>query len=596
MDCTRACLKWFAFIIPIVLILMSSTHGAAPNHKPCIWYDKNRNVTDVKLYDEASEVCCEMSGTHKKINHQGHEIDCCGETTIDTESQVCCVNQTYDSPITQGIDAGKRRICCGNTPHIQHDKYHYCCGEDYIYIKNLKCCVGKPFDPSKSYCKRNTILAYEEGICGSTQVYNVSHQKCCDDSTLHNVSEADKQYQCCGSELYNTNTSQCCKFESENIVQNLTGQCCGKGLYNTKTEICCRGNTISSFGVLGCCGGGAYNITDPQADCCLNSPLRSWKAYKKDKEICCDGAVHSVQTSVTGNLSCCGNQSYFPRQELCCSQETDKIVITKTAYDHDQCCPNGPTGQLYSSCKRAKPGPSNLCGKEPYNQSRDLCCNNEVHRDGKALGKKCCMSSTWAYFENNETCCFNQVKPKALGCFGELQSSTGRTSTTLSGSPRTSGICKICAPEWKLPRMVESHIKSRSIDICTKKAIRLRVNSVSPNNIASNFPWTWLNVTYRKNVYKRDTKTSTPRNQSFSLLLPCRCPRLDSLRGKLALLLTNIDFNTQRIFVGDGDLILPLGKNLVHSLLQLSEVCPYNVVQGIYSLLQISPTESPNGK
>lgn len=44
------------------------------------------------------------------------------ETTIDTESQVCCVNQTYDSPITQGIDAGKRRICCGNTPHIQHDK------------------------------------------------------------------------------------------------------------------------------------------------------------------------------------------------------------------------------------------------------------------------------------------------------------------------------------------------------------------------------------------------------------------------------------------------------------------------------------------
>lgn len=106
---------------------------------------------------------------------------------------------------------------------------HYCCGEDYIYIKNLECCVGKPYDPSKSYCKRNTILAYEEGICGSTQVYNVSHQKCCVDSTLHNVSEADKQYQCCGSELYNTNTSQCCKFESENIVQNLTGQCCGKG-------------------------------------------------------------------------------------------------------------------------------------------------------------------------------------------------------------------------------------------------------------------------------------------------------------------------------------------------------------------------------
>lgn len=48
--------------------------------------------------------------------------------------------------------------------------------------------------------------------------------------------------------------------------------------------------------------------------------------------------------------------------------------------------------------------------------------------------------------------------------------------------------------------------------------------------------------------------------------------------------------------MGDGDLILPLGKNLVNSLLQLSEVCPYNVVQGIYSLLQISPTESPNGK
>lgn len=66
--------NYFNFITNILIHFI----GAAPNHKPCIWYDKNRNVTDVKLYDEASEVCCEMSGTHKKINHQGHEIDCCG--------------------------------------------------------------------------------------------------------------------------------------------------------------------------------------------------------------------------------------------------------------------------------------------------------------------------------------------------------------------------------------------------------------------------------------------------------------------------------------------------------------------------------------
>lgn len=128
------------------------------------------------------------------------------------------------------------------------------------------------------------------------------------------------------------------------------------------------------------------------------------------------GAVHSVQTSVTRNLSCCGTKSYSPRQKLCCGHET-KIVVNKTASDHDQCCPNGPTGQ-YSSCKKGKPVPAegpSICGREPYNQSRDLCCNNEVHRDGMALGKKCCMSSTQAYFKNNETCCFNQVKPKALG-------------------------------------------------------------------------------------------------------------------------------------------------------------------------------------
>lgn len=102
---------------------------------------------------------------------------------------------------------------------------HYCCGEDYI-SENLQCCAGEPYNRSKSYCERNTILAFGEGICGS-QIYNVSHQKCCGISTLHNVLEADKQYRCCGSELYNNNTSQCCK--PENIVQNLTGQCCGKG-------------------------------------------------------------------------------------------------------------------------------------------------------------------------------------------------------------------------------------------------------------------------------------------------------------------------------------------------------------------------------
>lgn len=65
------------------------------------------------------------------------------------------------------------------------------------------------------------------------------------------------------------------------------------GLYNTKTEICCQGNTITSFGVLGCCGGGAYNITDPQAGCCSKGP-KTWKAYRKDKEICCDGMNYTT--------------------------------------------------------------------------------------------------------------------------------------------------------------------------------------------------------------------------------------------------------------------------------------------------------------
>lgn len=104
---------------------------------------------------------------------------------------------------------------------------HYCCGEDYI-SKNLGCCAEKPYNRSMSYCKRNTgtVLAIGEGICGS-QIYNRSHQRCCGVSTLHNVSEVDKQYRCCGSELYNKKTSQCCR--PQNIVQNLTGQCCGKG-------------------------------------------------------------------------------------------------------------------------------------------------------------------------------------------------------------------------------------------------------------------------------------------------------------------------------------------------------------------------------
>lgn len=54
-------------------------------------------------------------------------------------------------------------------------------------------------------------------------------------------------------------------------------------------------------------------------------------------------------------------------------------------------------------------------------------------------------------------------------CSGKLPSSKDKTSITLPGSPRTSGICKICSPEWKQPQMVESHIKSQTIDICTKK-------------------------------------------------------------------------------------------------------------------------------
>lgn len=68
-------LNYLSFIT--ILINKLNFTGAAATHKPCLWSDKNGKITD-EPYDEASEICCEKSGKHTKINHQGHKIDCCG--------------------------------------------------------------------------------------------------------------------------------------------------------------------------------------------------------------------------------------------------------------------------------------------------------------------------------------------------------------------------------------------------------------------------------------------------------------------------------------------------------------------------------------
>ncbi|XP_061179331.1 uncharacterized protein LOC133187951 [Saccostrea echinata] len=446
-------------------------------------------------------------------------------------SEICCAQRVNHSHIQAGPDRGERRICCGKNL-LTAKKSHYCCGSDYV-SSNLSC-------------------------CGRQTPYNASESTCDDDMVV--------------------------PLRHANIVL--------VGLYDSKTEICCQGNRIVSNGVLQCCGNGSVNSSDPNEDCCIAGKFG--RSYRKNTEKCCNGSVQAIKN--TKNATCCGKQLFSSLEQVCCNNNT---IINKTLSHHNSCCSRRPG--LNSSCSRQVPTKRpKTCGKISFNKQRDLCCNNKLHRDARVNGKRCCLPGTETYHLHNETCCYSMVKDKTKGCFG----SNDRTPPTMPGQPgpirptqsedRTKGVCRVCSSQWK-PNAIILSIYSKDTNICTQKGkytnhtMKFVVNKVHQLNtvgLPMAFKWTWLSVTSKHNIYGE--KGTPALKQNFTLVLPCACPKLKTMEGQNILLMTNAEFNKEKIFLGDSDLILPGRKKVLQLVKKQSKTCPNYVVQNIAFLIQMS--------
>lgn len=105
-----------------------------------------------------------------------------------------------------------------------------CCGNNYT--KNDGCCnQTTPFNRTHSRCVRDKVVPLGHDYCNGT-LFNRQKQRCCEDSTLWNISSNDRHFRCCGSEVYDRRTKQCCSGSGEKKIQPKNGQCCGTGKYN----------------------------------------------------------------------------------------------------------------------------------------------------------------------------------------------------------------------------------------------------------------------------------------------------------------------------------------------------------------------------
>ena len=135
------------------------------------------------------------------------------------------------------FSSGTENSCCGGEYRYANANQH-CCqnhnGSEWNIIpKTLMCCSQFPYDNRTHYCYRKTrpIKLFFE-VCGRTE-YDVRDKVCCG-TTLHNKSSdvsLREQQKCCGQDLIDHRTEQCCYTSDLPFKAHRDASCCGKGTF-----------------------------------------------------------------------------------------------------------------------------------------------------------------------------------------------------------------------------------------------------------------------------------------------------------------------------------------------------------------------------
>jgi len=134
------------------------------------------------------------------------EVDKCGTSTINYETQFCfddkvyslCNGSEYD-PETNKCQSGVLQYKCGKSSWYSEEKQF--CFDDKVY----PLCNGSSYDPETNKCSGN-VLQYK---CGKSSWYDEEKQFCLD----------DKVYSLCGGSSYDPETEKC---QSGEVIYNTT--------------------------------------------------------------------------------------------------------------------------------------------------------------------------------------------------------------------------------------------------------------------------------------------------------------------------------------------------------------------------------------
>ncbi|XP_052709697.1 galaxin-like [Crassostrea angulata] len=510
-------------------------------------------------YNGDTKICC--NGTlYDRNKDSKEEVGCCGDVIYNVLDKICCgPNSLRERHVQSGEDQKKEQICCG-TNIFQVAFGMSCCGNNYT--KSDGCCnQTTPFNRTHSRCVRDKVVPLGHDYCNGT-LFNRQKQRCCEDSTLWNISSYNRGFRCCGSEVYDKRTKQCCRGSGERRIQPQNGQCCGTGLYDPSQELCCKNQVFPSFRRRQCCGKGTY---DPaQQECC------GGRAMTKGLQICCKGTIYTIDYKL--HLRCCGNNVYYSTTHLCCK---NGIKIEKTSPNHTNCCKRNAT--FYSCEKQEWEKADSVCGQVSFDKQSDLCCNNEIHRGAIKTGKRCCNPGTLAYDPRNQTCCYGEVTRKTESC-----SSPTSLPAPIRMDRQTSGICSLCsqsAPQRK--RFINN-----TADVCRTNGYRLKIENLTKvSNLSSQLQISLLDVTVKANIYNSTYRPN--KTEQHTLLIPSNCTNMDKFRKKTFLLLTDIVFHSSQniVHLGDSDLIFPAGRKTEQIVKRRFKSCSSYIVRNIHKIL-----------
>ncbi|KAK5929393.1 hypothetical protein CgunFtcFv8_010625 [Champsocephalus gunnari] len=309
-----------------------------------------------KPYNISSELCCDST----VVNTTVLDASCCGKVAFDKHTHLCCGphnNKTFLQKDSSG------HVCCG---HKQYNPKTECCHEMNGSLEpmqiNSSSCVQNQKPSSLLICKETTFC-----ICGSKRssscdknqpksqccctperyegvltVYDPSAHICCDGCVTGRKPWKD---QCFGQTSYClAQSGVLCrkgtlyKYRDDGEVCSAGGthpspeqHYCGRELYLPEEDICCHGQRHANNGNSHCCGGEAYNISDPKKKCCAarlyNLTGQSGEKYynccgsllQNIESVCCSSEFNEVLYSKKGGFGCCGHQYFNASLWSCCA-------------------------------------------------------------------------------------------------------------------------------------------------------------------------------------------------------------------------------------------------------------------------------------